>query len=164
MNSKPLTTTSDDINDLEALTPNYCLLGRASPNLAPGILYETDISNRKRWRQVQVLTEYHWRRFQREFLPSLTRRPKWRSSEARVQYGDLVLVQDQNSARGKWPLARIINMFPGQDGRTRVAEVKTDSGAHVKPVATMDILEKAESLNASAVEGGEYVAVAARRN
>ena len=57
MNSRPLTATSDDTNDLEALTPNHCLLGRASPNLPSGIFYETDISNRKRWRQVQVLTD-----------------------------------------------------------------------------------------------------------
>ena len=163
MNSRPLTATSDDINDLEALTPNHFLLGHASPNLPPGIFYGTDISNRKRWRQVQVLTEHIWRRFQREYLPTLTRRPKWRSSEATVQYGDLVLVQDQNSARGKWPLARIIKLFPGQDGRTRVAEVKTESGTYIRPVAKLHILEKAESLNASAVQDGEYVAVAARR-
>eukprot|EP00112_Aurelia_sp_Birch-Aquarium-sp1_P008827 Seg1983.6 transcript_id=Seg1983.6/GoldUCD/mRNA.D3Y31 product="hypothetical protein" protein_id=Seg1983.6/GoldUCD/D3Y31 len=100
MNSRPLTATSDDINDLEALTPNHFLLGRASPNLPPGIFYETDISNRKRWRQVHMLTEHLWRRFQREYLPTLTKRPKWRNSEARVQCGDLVLLQDQNAARG----------------------------------------------------------------
>eukprot|EP00112_Aurelia_sp_Birch-Aquarium-sp1_P018471 Seg441.3 transcript_id=Seg441.3/GoldUCD/mRNA.D3Y31 product="hypothetical protein" protein_id=Seg441.3/GoldUCD/D3Y31 len=110
MNSRPLTATSDDINDLEALTPNHFLLGRASPNLPPGIFYETNISNRKRWRQVQMLTEHLWRRFQREYLPTLTKRPKWRNSEARVQCGDLVLLQDQNAARehpNKWTVAEI---------------------------------------------------------
>ena len=142
MSSRPLTATSDDINDLEALAPNYFLLGRASPNLPLGIFYEADISNRKRWRQVQVLTEHPWRRFQCEYLPSLTTRPKWRNSEETVQYGDLVLVQDQNSARGKWPLARIVKLFPGQDDKTRVAEVKTESGIYLRPVARLHILEK----------------------
>ena len=76
---------------------------------------------------------------------------------ARVQYGDLVLVQDQNSARGKWLLARIIKLFPGQDGRMQMAEVKTESGAYIRPVARLHILENAESLSASAVQGGECV-------
>ena len=37
MNSRPLIAISDDINDLEALTQNHFLLGRASSNLPPGI-------------------------------------------------------------------------------------------------------------------------------
>ncbi len=81
-----------------------------------------------------------------------------------MQCGDLVLLQDQNAARGKWPLARIVKLVPGRDGRTRVAEVKTESGTYLRPAAKLHILEKAESLNAIAVQGGEYVAVAARRD
>ena len=32
VNSRPLTSVSDNINDLEPLTPNHFLIGRSSPN------------------------------------------------------------------------------------------------------------------------------------
>ena len=69
----------------------------------------------------------------------------------------MVLIQDHNKVRGKWPLARIIKLIPGRDGKTRVGEMETKSGIYLRPVAKLYILEKAESLNATAVQGGGYV-------
>ena len=69
----------------------------------------------------------------------------------------MVLLQDHNTVKGKWPLARIIKLIPGKDGKTQVAEVRTESGTYLRPVAKLYTLEKAESLNASAVQGGENV-------
>ena len=54
VNSRPLTEVSSDVGDLEALTPNHFIIGRASANLPPGIFADKEISSQKRWRQAQV--------------------------------------------------------------------------------------------------------------
>ena len=72
LNSRPLTHLGGDCRDEEALTPNHFLLGRASLNLPPGILTDRDLLRRKAWKHAQVMTEHFWKRWLREYLPSLT--------------------------------------------------------------------------------------------
>eukprot|EP00794_Sanderia_malayensis_P013308 gene13308-14681_t len=157
LNSRPLTAVSDDINDFEALTPNHFLIGRAFSNLAPGRFTDKDINNRKRWRQVQILTEHIWMRFRREYLPHLTERSKWTSTGRKIKEGDLVLLADSNAARGRWPLARVIRTFPGDEGTVRVVEVKTPTGIYTRPVAKLCVLEEEKLSKNNVLQGREDV-------
>ena len=157
VNSRPLTTVSDDINDFKALTPNHFLIGRAFSNMVPGNFTEKVIDNCKRWRQVQIFTEHIWRRFRRDYLPHLTERSKWASTGRRVQEGGLVLLTDSNAARGKWPLARVIRAFQGQEGAVRVAEVRTSAGVYTCPVAKLCVLEEKRLSKDNVLKGGEDV-------
>ena len=77
LNSRPLTSVSDDPDDYEALTPNHFLIGRASPNSPPGHFEEREANSRKRWRMAQALADMVWRRWRKEYLPNLAVRPKW---------------------------------------------------------------------------------------
>ena len=52
-----------------------------------------------------------------------------------------MLVQEDDSKRGKWPLGRITRVMPGADGVVRVAEVKTKTGTYTRPVAKLCKLE-----------------------
>ena len=45
---RPITPSSDDINDYEALTPNHILLGHSSSNYAPGVFRDDEINYRKK--------------------------------------------------------------------------------------------------------------------
>ena len=90
VNSRPLIPISDDINDLEALTPNHFLLGRASLNLPITVVHNADSCHRKRWRYIQWLAEHFWRRWRREYLPELTRRNKWQRKLPSPNVGELV--------------------------------------------------------------------------
>lgn len=77
INDRPITTSSDDLNDLEALTPNHLLLLKRQPLLPPGLFEKEDLYSRRRWKQVQYLTDLFWKRWVREYLPLLQERQKW---------------------------------------------------------------------------------------
>ena len=141
INSRPLTPCSDDVNDLECLTPNHFLLGRRSPNLPPGVFYDQDMCLRKRWKQAQFLTEQFWKRWVREYLPTLTIRNKWTRERRSMRAGDLVLLKVDSVKRSQWPVGRIIETMPGKDGRVRVAKIKTATGTYMRPTAKMCLLE-----------------------
>ena len=143
VNSRPLVSSSDSVDDLEAITPNHFLLGRAHNNLSSTITYKTDLCSRKRWRQVQALSDCFWLRWKREYLPTLTQRNKWTKTVRNITVGDLVLVVD-DTPRGVWKLGRVSSVFPGKDNVKRVAEVKTSAGNLVRPVSKLCLLEESQ--------------------
>lgn len=141
INSRPLTHISDDIDDLTALTPNHILLGM---HRNWGYVADTsyiDISSRKKWRQVQALSQCFWTQWKKQYLPSLTKRGKWKEKKPNVKVGDLVLLDDDSTRRGKWPLARITKVSPGADGIIRVADVRTKDGTYTRPIVKLLRLE-----------------------
>ena len=77
INGRPLTSISDDVNDLEPLTPNNLLLLKSQPTMPPGIFSKNDAYTRKRWKQVQYIADLFWTRWTREYLPLLQERQKW---------------------------------------------------------------------------------------
>lgn len=71
LNDRPLTTASEDPNDLEPLTPNHLLLLKKQPLLPPGLFNKNECYSRRRWKQTQYLADLFWRKWVREYLPSL---------------------------------------------------------------------------------------------
>ena len=133
VNSRPITHVS---SDPEALTPNHSLLGGASRHLAPGLVGRRDMCSRRRWKQSQAVAEHWWKRWTKEYLPSLVQRSKWHQDQRNLQVGDLVLMADPNLSRGSWPLARVNRVFTAEDGRIRSAELRTASGKLYTRLAT----------------------------
>ena len=60
INNRSLTKSSDDIKDLEALTPNHYLRGIHNGGEMINLPKESDTNSRKRWKQVQILTQHFW--------------------------------------------------------------------------------------------------------
>ena len=145
LNSRPLTKVSDDPNDLQALSPNHLLLLRAGPECPPGIFAKNDQFTQKRWRQVQYLSDMFWKRWTKEYLPSLQKRMKWSEFRRNIDAGDLVLVVDDSTPRCSWPLGRVLKIYPNKDdGLVRVAQVKTKSGTFLRPITKLCVLECAQ--------------------
>jgi hypothetical protein len=142
INGRPLTAVSDDHRDFEPLTPNHLLLLRAGPNAPPGLFVSQDVY-RRRWRQVQYLADLFWRRWIKEYLPSLQQRQKWINPNANVKVGDIVLLVDYNTPRNSWSLGRVTETFPGEDGLVRSARIVTRSSTLVRPIHKLCLLESA---------------------
>jgi len=141
LNARPLTHVSFDPESLEPLTPNHFLLGRANPSNAPDITTEKDQTSRRRIKVAQALTEQYWKRWLKEYAPSLTERKKWLRQRRNLQVDDVVLVVDNQSPRGTWPVGRVTKIIPGSDGIVRVAIVKTKHGEYKRPVAKLCLLD-----------------------
>ena len=144
INGRPITKVSDDPNDFEALTPNHLLLLRTGAPFPPGLFNKTDCYVRRRWRQVQYLSNVFWRRWLKEYLPTLQQRQRWHSSRRNLQMNDVVLIVDNNLPRNLWQLGRVVEVHKSsQDGRVRSVKVKTKSSVFERPIDKLVLLEGA---------------------
>ncbi|KAL7852950.1 hypothetical protein SRHO_G00187350 [Serrasalmus rhombeus] len=99
INSRPLTKSSDDVDDLEPVTPNHLLLLKGKPALPPGIFQKEDLYCRQRWRQMQYISNIFCKRWSREYLPLLQERQKWLEKKRNVKEGDVVLLVDEEGSK-----------------------------------------------------------------
>ncbi|KAL3975616.1 lysophosphatidylglycerol acyltransferase 1 [Sarotherodon galilaeus] len=121
INSRPLTTDQlCDPSNPEPLTPNHILTMKStiiSP--PPGRFVKEDLYLRKRWRRVQLLANTFWTRWKKEYLLNLQGRQKWTKEHRNAKINDVVLLKDEITPRNQWKLARIIEVYPGKDGKVR---------------------------------------------
>ncbi|KAJ8027040.1 hypothetical protein HOLleu_32065 [Holothuria leucospilota] len=146
VNGRPLTHVSNDVDDLEPLTPNHLLLLRSGTSFPESHVNERDVYSKRRWKQVHYLANIFWRRWIREYLPMLQQRKKWSTLQRNCKVGDLVLVVDNNLPRNKWVLGRIVETYPGKDNLIRTVRVKTQGTELVRPVTKLCLLETVEAL------------------
>ena len=137
MNSRPLSYEGTDPRDEPVLTPSHFLIGQLGGQLAPQETDELAFNPRNRWRLIQNLVKIFWKRWREEFLATLNTWKKWREKKDNLMVGDVVLVVDQNAPRGQWPLERVEEVFPGQDGRVRVVQVSTRGHKFTRPITRL---------------------------
>ncbi len=130
---------SDDPNDLDALTPFMLLTGGQSktmPIAEHATLPSVDLARAnpvKRWLHVQHLTSYFWKRWSKEYLTTLQPRTKHVKEIPNLKVNDMVLLADERLPPLSWPLGRILEVFPGNDGTVRTVLVRTQNGVYKRP-------------------------------
>ena len=141
INNRPLTKLSNDINDCLPLTPNHLLCVKNGVSAPSGCFSQQDVY-KGRWKYVQHLTEQFWRRWLREYLPTLQMRNKWTKVKRCVSVGDLVLIAEEITPRHVWPLGLVIHVNKGRDGLVRSVRLKTKSSVLVRPITKVVLLEE----------------------
>jgi hypothetical protein len=145
MNDRPLVHVSSDSRDPDALTPSrLLLLGRSnstapSTHRGPGLL--------RWWRQAHQLANMFWKRWVREYIPTLIQQQKWHRERSNLAVNDIVLVRDKTTPRGQWPMGRVEEVKEGRDGLVRSARVRLAATGRslVRPITQLCLLEAAKS-------------------
>ena len=137
VNSRPLTFVSPEVDDLGAITPNHLLFGASLRNTLSRRYEMLEGSPRKQWAFAQLYANKFWRRWRKEYLPSLKARAKQSSESPEIKVGDIVIIWDNLSPRNTWKKGVIQEVRPGLDGRIRSEVFKTVTGLLTHPVAKL---------------------------
>ena len=135
LNSRLLTQLPDNEDGIQALTPGHFLIGRpleAIPDECQD--RPKSIKLLRRWQLCQGLVNHFWKRWSNEYLSQLNKFTKWNTSSPNISVGDMVCLRQEPTVPTKWPLARVIKVYPGEDGKVRVVSVQTNKGMYNRPV------------------------------
>ncbi len=123
MNSRPMIPVDSMESDGScALTPGHFLIGRplkAPPT--PTDLHKIPIL--RRWNLVKSLHTDLWRQWSARYLQSLQARSKWQHTSRNFKKGDVVIIKDETLVHRTWPLARVEQTYPGEDGLVRTVDL-----------------------------------------
>ncbi|KAL1447478.1 hypothetical protein WDU94_008923, partial [Cyamophila willieti] len=134
-NTKPLCSIDSDASAPQALTPAHFLMQQPAESLL--CAGEVPLPLSQRFKLVSQLVQSFWKRFSNEYLSQLQERAKWLKDDMQLKPGLLVLIKSDNSPVLSWPLGRILEVYPGQDGIVRVARVQTKGGELRRPAVKL---------------------------
>ena len=145
VNAKPIAALPSDTEDPQPQSPVMLLTMKTRPaGPPPGQFIRTDIYTRRRWRQVQFLTEQFWTRCRREYLQSLQPRQKWMGTRWYLCVGDIVVVLDESQHRTDWPLGRVSQVLRSDDSRVRKVKVNVvrdgERKTYLRPIKELVLL------------------------
>ncbi|GFR26739.1 integrase catalytic domain-containing protein [Trichonephila clavata] len=87
---------------------------------------------RKRAKHLHAVKHKLKTRFQKEYISLLKQTSN--KVQTPLSVGDIVLIRLDNKKRVDWPLAKIVEIYKGRDGVSRVARLKTQSGELIRPI------------------------------
>lgn len=128
LNSRPMSPMSTDPSDLSPLTPAHFLIGRPLTSPASEDLTAEQPSRLSRYARIELLRQHFWQRWAKEYIAELQLRTKWKTKKDEIILDSLVLIKDDNLPPLKWRLGRVTRLFPGKDGVSRVADIRTATG------------------------------------
>ena len=135
LNSRTLTALTDDPSDLEFSSPSLFLIHRSSVLVPEEDATNVNVPPGKRRLLISRLAQHFWRRWSADYLTSSKPRQIWRQQHPAVTVGDLVLIRSELTPPAKWPPARVTATHPGNDGITRVVDLRTTTTTLHRPIA-----------------------------
>ncbi|UYV65068.1 hypothetical protein LAZ67_3003034, partial [Cordylochernes scorpioides] len=140
MNTRPLTYLTEESEDLAPLTPSLFLHEVREVGVPDLDLIDNQTLSRK-YQYIKRVREDLRERFRIEYFGFLRQETRRLKTTIPLKVGDMVLIGQESLKRLHWPLARIIQLYPGKDGLVRVTKVKTSSGDKIRPIQKLYNLE-----------------------
>ncbi|XP_045777595.1 uncharacterized protein LOC123875672 [Maniola jurtina] len=132
LNSRPLSPMSTDPNDFTPLTPAHFLVGRPLTSPACEDYEQVPAHRLTRYQRVEQARQHFWSRWSKEYVSELQVRTKWNKAGDSLKEDTLVLIKEDNNPPLKWSMGRIVAIFPGKDGVSRVASIRMANGNVVR--------------------------------
>lgn len=108
--------------------------------LCCSVFVKQDLYVKKRWRQVQYISDLFWNLWVKEYLPLLQERHKWNQEKRSIVHGDIVFVVDSTAPRSSWLLSRVLETFPNKNGLVRTVRLKMKCNVIERPVTKLWLL------------------------
>ena len=135
VNSRPLTIENlHDPNSIPLSPMNLLTMKSQFVLPPPGVFQKEDMYCRKRWRMTQHLANCFWTRWRKEYLQLLQPRSKWVSESRNLKVDDVVLLKEDGVMRGHWPMGRVAEVHPSEDGLVRSVTLQTKDSVLKRPV------------------------------
>lgn len=131
---------NDDLYDNEYLTPGHFIIGEAPITVPQPNLLEINSNRLSRWQLAQKVYQQFWKHWSTDYLSMLQQRTKWMKLHENVRVGQLVLYREDNLPPTKWPLARILEIHPGDDNNARAVTLKTPTTILKRPINKISVL------------------------
>ena len=100
-----------------------------------------DIGSRRKWKVVESLSNIYWKRFIKQYIPSLNVK-KWNKVQRNVKVNGIVWLCDSNTPRSFSPLARGIKVHPSKDELVRSVTLKLPNTTLAQPVNKLCLLKE----------------------
>lgn len=144
LNSRPLCPMSNDPTDLMALSPAHFLIGTSLKTIPDPMKIKIPDNRLLLFECLQKTLQVFWKRWSNDYLTTLQQRSKWRSTDHRIQLGDMVIIKEDGVPPLQWRLGRVLEKHPGADGVTRVVTLQTAQGKFKRALQYLCPLPSAE--------------------
>lgn len=123
VNTRPLTYLSEDPNELVPLSPMMFLNELTNSDVVDLDKIESTAFQKKYAHRQEIRQELR-ERFRKEYLSLLVHKNVRQSGYQLIKVGDVVIVETENKKRVDWPIARVVEVFPGKDGVVRSVKLR----------------------------------------
>ena len=129
LNSRPLCRSGDGY-----LTPGHFLVGHhlLLPNDFEG---REDSLEQRKYLTDKMFRDF-WKTWHSEYLRELNVRTQWQKVEENLCAGDIVVISVPKVKPTFWPIGRVMETFPGDDGLVRKAMVRIGETNFERPITS----------------------------
>ncbi|OON21856.1 hypothetical protein X801_02244 [Opisthorchis viverrini] len=142
LTNRPIVAPRSDVRDKLALSPNMLLLLEENTGLPSHCSYAEKFT--RKWKHLDYLADVFWKRWMKEYPPTLQVRQKWLLKTRNLKEVDVVLVVSDGVRREKWPLGIVTSCEFSSDGTVQPVSVKTATGTIRRDIRSLCLLEGAE--------------------
>ena len=124
MNERPFGVTFSDADDAH-ITPNMLVTGKPHhPLVTPSTAILSNMPCDKMWLERKRTLAHFWKKWQADYLTTLSIDKKWLGDNTMIKPGDVVILRPETLEKNQWRLARIVDIHKNPDGIATTASVR----------------------------------------